>query len=821
MLTDLSKNIEEALTTSRRSQVSRIKLEAARACLAADAPLAAAAHVREIGVFLNAQIGAADAKRRIKAAQRALEEMYGRLEDTGYHHSLLDAINVEGLTPLTLAVQLGRRELFQDLLKLKSKQIWTYGNTQGISAHLYPIDGLDDTGECMDLIDSASPQPPPVHTVPHQAQAHLPAPPTVAQLELASRETLWRRQTFLRQERSRICHEFGVPGDSIRREETKEPPTFLHDLLFWVCSGLVWWCPLPWGLFWERSDSRQLTAEDILVRSDQWAMLEPEPDGEHAEQQFRQGAATLAALGVWHHDSADELRERQFSAHLQEANHWFHVHAMPAEASLDGSRFVNRDKSTVLEQLSERKWERLYAPHFMRLALFRLAAVALSWVYLYYRMSAPTPATVAMAGVALSGSVGGWEVALFAVLIGLIFAVHLLRYLVLGLPSHLKAVFCVPKRHPVWPELHSCCNGLPPRRNWRDCYALCCQSRQLLPAAPFKPYACCETRLSRVYTSGHSGRTGLFHLSTLLLGSGLLFAAAIVDLYYGGLAAAQWMYSSGSFFFSLHLLYFGLGWDYTGPLLVMMFSVITNELVRWLWVFIPIVLIFSWPLFLSAAYVDPSVLANATSVSVGNTLAKSMAVVLDQAFNPYSTLDVPNREGGSATTFTGNVVSVMGWVVLVFLISIVLMSLLVAMFTRTFEQHSARAADFLIERVRIMQMLESKLTHFHRVHVNPKDRYWLENVPMDVRHAGDRMEPHPPGVPLDSVNQLHRGRLLKRPYLFNHQAVVVDTPTAYLNKSLTKRALNRNKVPTLTHISSRTRAAGGHSSGGGGPGGHR
>ncbi len=763
--------------------------------------------------------------------------MYGRLEDTGYHRSLLDAINVEGLTPLTLAVQLGRRELFQDLLKLKSKQIWTYGNTQGISAHLYPIDGLDDTGECMDLIDSASPQPPPAFTVPRQALAQQPAPSAVAQKilrELASRETLWRRQTFLRRARSPIRHVLGVPNVNIRPVAADVPRTFrqaprlwLYDQLLWGCFGLlgffVWWCPLPWGLFWERPDSRQLTAEDILVRSDQWAMLEPEPDGEHAEQQFRQGAATLAALGVWHHDSADELRERQFSTHLQEANHWFHVHAMPAEASLDGSRFVNRDKSTVLEQLSERKWERLYAPRFMRLALFRLVAVVLSWVYLYFRMSAPTPATVAMAGVALSGSLGGREVALFAVLIGLIFAVHLLRYLVLGLPSHLKAMFCVPKRHPVWPELHSCCNGLPPRRHWSDCHAWCCKSRRLFPAAPFKPYVCCETRLSRVYTSGHSGRTGLFHISTLLLGSGLLFAAAIVDLYYGGLAAAQWMYSSGSFFFSLHLLYFGLGWDYTGPLLVMMFSVITNELVRWLWVFIPIVLIFSWPLFLSAAYVDPSLLANATSASVGSTLAKSMAMVLDQAFNPYSTLDVPNREGGSATTFTGNVVSVMGWVVLVFLISIVLMSLLVAMFTRTFEQHSARAADFLIERVRIMQMLESKLTHFHRMHLNPKDKYWLDNVPMDVRQAGDRMEPHSPDptVNLESVNQLHRGRLMQRPYLFNHQSVSVDTPTAYLNKSLTKRALNRNKVPTLTHISSRTRAAGGHSSGGGGPGGHR
>jgi hypothetical protein len=807
MLSDIQSKVREALSTSRRSLVSRIKLEAASR--------PPNEHRALISPFLLAQIATAAVTLRRRTAHAALEEMYGRLEDTGHHRSLLDALNVEGLTPLTLAVQLGRRELFQDLLKVKSKQIWTFGNTQGISAHIYALDGLDDTGECMDLVAGAvplqpiTPAPPALRVVdvaaPHPVNSPYP------QQELKLQETLWRKQIFLRRGLPSVHHEHRdtrAPEAQAAAPAPQRRPSLALDLLYWLLEALIWWLPLPWALLWEPFSSfRQLTAEDVLVRYDQWAMLEPEPDSAHAEQQFRQGAATLAALGVWHHDSADELKERQFSTHLQEANHWFHVHAMPAEASLDGSRYVNKDKSTVLEQLSERKWERLYAPRFMRLAFSRLAAVVLSWVFLFFRMSAPTPANVSMTDVAEGASgMSRREVLLFAGFIGAIFAVHLLRYLVLGLPPLLKATFCVPKRHPVWPALHSLCNGFQ-----------CCSRAP----EPFKPYFCCETRLSRVYTSGHSGRTGIFHLLTLLLGSGLLLAASLTDLYRGGLAAAQWLYSSGSFFFSLHLLYFGLGWEYTGPLLVMIFSVLTTELVRWVFLFIPVILIFSWPLFLSAAYVDPSLFANATTANVGNTLARSMAVVLDQAFNPYATLDVPHSEGGSATTFTGNVLSVMGWVVLVFIISIVLMSLLVAMFTRTIEQHSERAADFLIERVRIMQMLESTLTHFQRIHVHPQDRPWLENVPMDVRQSGDRMEPHPAGVPLGVVDQLHRGRLAPRPYLFNHQAVVIDTPASYLNKSLTKRALNRTKVPTLTHISSRTRGGGsGHGSSSGGAGGH-
>ena len=62
--------------------------------------------------------------------------------------SLLDLVNVEGLTPLTLAASLGKRELFEALWTSRARPPeWAWG---GITAVCYPLDQIDDIGQAAD-----------------------------------------------------------------------------------------------------------------------------------------------------------------------------------------------------------------------------------------------------------------------------------------------------------------------------------------------------------------------------------------------------------------------------------------------------------------------------------------------------------------------------------------------------------------------------------------------------------------------------------------------------------------------------------------------
>uniref|UniRef100_A0A0N5BRN5 ANK_REP_REGION domain-containing protein n=1 Tax=Strongyloides papillosus TaxID=174720 RepID=A0A0N5BRN5_STREA len=83
----------------------------------------------------------------------------------------LQATNKQNLTPLTLAAKLGKKKMFEELLKLESQMIWSYGNASCYSYPLANIDTIDqetgninsdcalslavygDTPEHLDLID--------------------------------------------------------------------------------------------------------------------------------------------------------------------------------------------------------------------------------------------------------------------------------------------------------------------------------------------------------------------------------------------------------------------------------------------------------------------------------------------------------------------------------------------------------------------------------------------------------------------------------------------------------------------------------------------
>uniref|UniRef100_A0A0R3RSQ5 ANK_REP_REGION domain-containing protein n=1 Tax=Elaeophora elaphi TaxID=1147741 RepID=A0A0R3RSQ5_9BILA len=60
----------------------------------------------------------------------------------------LQIVNKQNLTPLTLAAQLGKKEIFELILKLEADVVWIYGNA---SSHAYPLARIDtisqETGE--------------------------------------------------------------------------------------------------------------------------------------------------------------------------------------------------------------------------------------------------------------------------------------------------------------------------------------------------------------------------------------------------------------------------------------------------------------------------------------------------------------------------------------------------------------------------------------------------------------------------------------------------------------------------------------------------
>ena len=61
--------------------------------------------------------------------------------------SLLSMHNKKGLTPLTLAVRLGKRRMFEGLWFMSANFQWSWG---GASCHLLPLDQVDDIGQVID-----------------------------------------------------------------------------------------------------------------------------------------------------------------------------------------------------------------------------------------------------------------------------------------------------------------------------------------------------------------------------------------------------------------------------------------------------------------------------------------------------------------------------------------------------------------------------------------------------------------------------------------------------------------------------------------------
>jgi hypothetical protein len=591
--------------------------------------------------------------------------------------------------------------------------------------------------------------------------------------------TKWRKQSFTTQ----------TPPQNRPEVSPLKPAHYWSAFLRYVRDLFWWWFPvlhlvgicMRWGA---RYRPVQLSCEDVLVREDMWEMLEPEEGKVKAEKQYREASAVLAALRLDRRQALfpeenDEHAEKIFAGYLQEANHTLTLASgKHTDSALDGTRYVRKDTSSVLEQLSERKWTRLNAPLFLRIAFFRLVVVLLTGAFLVRRVSVASsvsdPASSASHGKPLypCGPLSAVyvNIYIFVAFMGIFFTIHFLRFLVLGAPSLLYYLFCR-----------------------RACIR--CRARWTRPNNNKVPHPLFyETREQALYVSAHSGRLGKFHTVTLLSGSLLLLLGGLQDLHGQGsfFNAPLTLYQSGIFLLSLHLFYFLAGWEYTGPLLVSVFSVVTSEFVRWLWLFIPLGLCLAFPLFLAAPGATPDVYGHL------------FTLIVDQTHNPFPEKAFLSEVGEGLGKYS-KVIAILVWAISFVMLATVLMSLLIAQFTRVFDSQHSRGVDFLIERVRMNMMVETMQSGTERFHVSNRNRYWLLNRCIDAQK--DRAE-----------NATLSKTLALRPYFFFLQAAQPapsssrssHSGTGSTAKPQAKAAERSNHLGSIMRMDSFASSGGGH-----------
>jgi hypothetical protein len=291
---------------------------------------------------------------------------------------------------------------------------------------------------------------------------------------------------------------------------------------------------------------RSPTATDILVRYNRWMMLEPRDSADHVSRGVSRaaGAASLASQALYRHHQKEEVTDDHaatlFKARLEEAERLLASSARRGDV-LDGRDILLsgraaaagageagkiRASDSVLEQLAERKWERLYSVLFVRLALFRALCVLVAWGLLVVRSGAPLDLSVCSADYPASFCTP--------------YGKHSLQALIAVLAAGSACVFAVN-------ALPFLCYVLLPA-----CAAVCRSALKMVSSGKpqevkdgdpdFNFVAECSDAKPRVtasrekmlYVAAHGQTFGLFYILSLLCGSGLLCCGALVDLFGGG-----------------------------------------------------------------------------------------------------------------------------------------------------------------------------------------------------------------------------------------------------------------------------------------------
>ena len=264
----------------------------------------------------------------------------------------------------------------------------------------------------------------------------------------------------------------------------------------------------------------------------------------------------------------------------------------------------------------------------------------------------------------------------------------------------------------------------------------------LKPSAFFAPHIQPKvffkmTRSANLYNASHGGFFGNFYTYSILLASGLSFLGALVDIWGGGWGNSHIFYAFGLFFGCIHLLYYLLASASGGPLFVMVGNIVLPTLLKWFMIMIPVSLAFAGHQFLLDA--GPRNGEGGTLLERGFIYIfkhSFLGFVTDNVFNNFpSRASFSDEHGlaklpqvGTNVIQAGQVFTIINWFVLVYLCTVSLTSLLVALLSNAFTEQSNKRSDFLVERLRACLLLESHLTDMERYFgIKELDRYFVVN----------------------------------------------------------------------------------------------
>ena len=225
-----------------------------------------------------------------------------------------------------------------------------------------------------------------------------------------------------------------------------------------------------------------------------------------------------------------------------------------------------------------------------------------------------------------------------------------------------------------------------------------------------------SSRAATLWAAGYASALGHFYLGTRLFFLVFSLAATIVDILGGWTASTSILYALGGFAGTLHVLYFLVGFSKTGPLVMMIYSNVLLEFVRWLFVFLPLILSFTIAFF--ALNTEHSW---ASIVNHDLLYAFQTATVAGQAEQVLN--NNPFVEGSANARMW-----LAFFVVANFIVYLLLTTLLIALVSNIFNvQMKDPRSRWHLERARAALMIEASLSSYDRLSLPPEQCYaeWM------------------------------------------------------------------------------------------------
>ena len=654
---DLLPPSTQAAATSPSTPSSPARAGSAERSSPPPSPIKAASSHDEESAEVQAQCDAAPVR-------KAFADLAEIGAENGSRPRLGAIINAQGLTAQTLAASLGNREQFVDLWRSRSTLTWTWG---GVTRRQFPLDEVDDIGQCAD-------DHPTIFNATIDKKGEQAQPPSTA----------W---SLLRQLLP-LATDAGSNVDAVPRQ-----PTALEQI---VLAG-------HWRLLADLADKDEEELNSIrasnreAMRADERELRRAEAEErrllkkaqyeahellEHMEEKRANGGGddaialsqALAVAKVKHAVASKRVKKIEQLAPSSifadnddaeddaegggggrgEARDGGGVQAAldgeEGEAEVAGAKIARAggtlSGTSLLRQLLQVKWEKVYRGLFLWRMVERLAFVMLLWATLLVRTSqgvlGPSDGSAGafpaeplyscrarlaaerravvpgdssdaalMAFSERSCAAAGVLVPLLAALLAVALCLQAIEIEARTriFRSFLKTAVarCLPRTSGVageatddtrdTAEMHVelVRRGIKLPEDKGDHAALL----RALRAAPVSASEGTgfSSRASSLWHAGYGSALGHFYLGTRLLFLVLSLAATIVDILCGWLPSTSILYALGGFAGTLHLLYFLVGFARTGPLVMMIYSNVLSEFVRWLFVFLPLILSFTIAFF--------------------------------------------------------------------------------------------------------------------------------------------------------------------------------------------------------------------------------